>query len=117
MATRTKRKGTTIDDVRAIALSLPETDERPSYGTPGFRVKNKLFARDREDGTVVIRVTFDVREALVASAPHVFEVTPHYASYPWVLVHLANVDRAWLRELLVEAWKTAAPPRVAAKLV
>jgi len=35
----------TDDDVRRLALALPETVERPSYGTPGFRVKDKLFAR------------------------------------------------------------------------
>jgi hypothetical protein len=35
------------DDVRTIALGLPETSERSSYGTPGFRVKDKLFARIR----------------------------------------------------------------------
>jgi hypothetical protein len=27
---------TAESDVRAIALALPETTERPSYGTPGF---------------------------------------------------------------------------------
>jgi hypothetical protein len=29
----------TEDDIRRIALSLPATTEKPSYGTPGFRVK------------------------------------------------------------------------------
>ncbi|MDQ1511048.1 MAG: hypothetical protein QOG50_2892, partial [Actinomycetota bacterium] len=32
-----------------IALSLPETTEKPSYGTPGFRVKDRLFLRIRSD--------------------------------------------------------------------
>jgi [ribosomal protein S5]-alanine N-acetyltransferase len=32
------------DGVRAGAPSLPETTGRPSYGMPGFRVRNKLFA-------------------------------------------------------------------------
>lgn len=31
--------------VRRIALALPDTVERPSYGTPGFFVKKMLFAR------------------------------------------------------------------------
>jgi len=42
--------------VRQIALSLPETAEKPTYGTPGFRVKDRLFLRIRsegEDGLVV----------------------------------------------------------------
>ena len=41
-------------DVRRIALSLPATTEKPSYGTPGFRVKDKLFARIREEGDVLV---------------------------------------------------------------
>ena len=42
------------DDVRAIALSLPETQERRVHGTPGFRVKDRLFARIREPGVLVV---------------------------------------------------------------
>ena len=37
----------TEDDARRIALSLPATTEKPSYGTHGFRVKDKLIARMR----------------------------------------------------------------------
>ena len=39
----------TVDDVRRIALALPATAEKPSYGTPGFRVRDKLFARVHDD--------------------------------------------------------------------
>jgi hypothetical protein len=44
----------TGDDVRRAALALPETTEKLSYGTPGFRVKDKLFARIREEGDVLV---------------------------------------------------------------
>jgi len=40
----------TEEDVRRVALSLPATSEKPSYGRPGFRVKDRLFARIREEG-------------------------------------------------------------------
>jgi hypothetical protein len=40
----------TQDDVRRVALSLPATTEAPSYGTPGFRVRNKRFALIRPEG-------------------------------------------------------------------
>jgi hypothetical protein len=36
------------DDVRELALALPQAKEKSSYGTPGFRVRDKLFARIRE---------------------------------------------------------------------
>lgn len=108
------RAGVTVDQVRALALSLPETLERPCYGTPGFRVRDKLFARVLEDGaSIVVKMDFDVRDALVASEPDVFAVTPHYQSYPWVIVRLGTVKLALLRDLLTEGWRNAAPRRIA----
>jgi hypothetical protein len=47
-------------DVRKIALSLPETSERPSYNrSPGFRVKDKLFLsiRSEAEGGLVVFVS------------------------------------------------------------
>lgn len=44
----------TEEDVRELARALPKTTERPSYGTPGFRVRHKLFARMREEGDVLV---------------------------------------------------------------
>jgi hypothetical protein len=38
----------TFQDARDIALALPAATERPSYGTPGFRVQDKLFV-DRDE--------------------------------------------------------------------
>jgi hypothetical protein len=105
---------TTEDDVRAIALSLPETSERPSYGTPGFRVKDKLFARIREPGVLMLRVADEgEKDFLLRAAPEKFFTIPHYDGYPSVLVRLEAVDRDELAELLADAWRTRAPKRLA----
>ena len=105
----------TFDTVRAFALTLPETEERPSYGTPAFRVRNKLFARLREDGELlVVRIGFFERDVLIADNPATFSVTPHYQSSPMVLVRLASVEPDELQELLTEAWRFAAPKRLVA---
>lgn len=117
-----------VDDVRRLALGLPETSERPSYGTPGFRVKDRLFARLRFDGggrgapagagddDVLVLMCADLaeKEALIAAEPRKFFTTSHYDGYPMVLVRLAAVDPAELRELLVEAWLARAPSRLRA---
>lgn len=44
----------TEDDARELAFSLPATIEKPSYGMPGFRVKDRLFARIREERDVLV---------------------------------------------------------------
>lgn len=105
----------TEDDVRRIALSLPETTEKPWYGTPGFRVKDKGFLRLRteaEGGLVVFVADLDEKEALLASDPEAFFTTPHYDGHAIVLVHLHAVDEAELRELVTDSWRCKAPARV-----
>jgi hypothetical protein len=105
----------TEEDVRRIALSLPETTEKPWYGTPGFRVKDKGFLRIRseaEGGLVVFVSDLGEKEALLASEPEKFFTTPHYDGYPTVLVNLPAVDSDELRELITESWRLRAPKRV-----
>ncbi len=106
-----------VDTVRAIALGLPSTTEKPCWGTPAWYVKGKIFARILEDGaSVVVKVDFDERAALVQEDPKVYAVTPHYESYPMVIVRLAKVSKGDLDERLVEAWRFCAPARLLAQL-
>jgi hypothetical protein len=102
------------DDVRRLALSLPATTEKPSYGTPGFRVKDKLFARVREEGDVLALWVEDLdeKEALIASDPDKFFSTPHYDGHAMVLVRFAAVDDDEMLELLTDAWRVRAPKRL-----
>ncbi|MBU8897816.1 hypothetical protein DRW03_07220 [Corallococcus sp. H22C18031201] len=109
---RARRRGLTVEDVRALALALPEATERPSYGTPGFRVSDTLFARVLDEESIVLKVDFDHREALLRDKPDAFAVTPHYQDYPMVIVRLAHVGRPLLRALLTEAWRRCASPRL-----
>ena len=105
----------TADDVRALALSLPDTVEKSSYGTPGYRVKDKLFARIHQDGrSLVLRGDREQRAAMHAAEPSKFYWTPHYENYDAFLVGLAEVDRDELASLLGISWFYMAPPNVAA---
>jgi hypothetical protein len=108
----------TEDDVRRVALSLPHTTEKPSYGTPGFRVNDRLFARIREEGDVlVVWVAGEgEKQGLIAAEPAKFFTTPHYDGHPTVLVRFAAVDVDELTELLTDSWRLRAPKRVAAEL-
>ena len=120
----------TFDDVRRIALALPETSERPSYdGRPAWRVKQKLFVWERPlrrsdlralgdaapDGPLLGVQVGDLgaKEALLASEPDVFLTTPHFDGYAIVLVRLDRIPLDELEELIVEAWILRAPRRLA----
>ena len=103
------------DDVRTIALSLPETTEEPWYGTPGFKVKGKGFLRIRsndEGGLVVFVADLGEKEAMLASSPKKYFTTAHYDNYPAVLVNLKAIGVRELREVITESWCQKAPAKV-----
>ncbi len=91
-------------DARELALALPETVEKPSYGTPGFRVRDKLFARIREEGVLLVWCDgLDEKQFLLEGEPEKFFTVAHYDDHPSILVRLERVDRDELAELLAEA--------------
>ena len=51
--------------------------------------------------------------ALVEAEPEVFFTIPHFNGYPAVLVRLDAIDPDYLSEVLVDAWVTRVPQRVA----
>ncbi len=102
-------KRITDDSVREMAFSLPGVEEKPSCGTPGFRVSGKLFARLHQDGeSLVVKIGFEERDLLMQSDPEVYYITDHYRGYPAVLVRLSRVDADDLRDLLEQAWRQGA---------
>jgi hypothetical protein len=104
-------------DVRRLALSLPATTEKSSYGTPGFRVKDRLFARIREDGESLVLWVADDGEklGLITSEPGKFFTTPHYDGHALVLVLLSAVAEEELLELLTDSWRLRAPKKLVAE--
>ena len=118
------------DDVRQIALALPETEERISRETRQWRVKDKGFVWERPLRRADLEALGDrapegpilgarvehvgAKEALLADDPAVYFTTPHFDGYPAVLVCLDAIALPELEELIVEAWLVQAPKRVAA---
>ena len=97
---------------RTTSARRPALPDRraASYGTPGFRVKDKLFARIREEDVLVVWCEdLGDKDALLQSDPAKFFTTPHYDGYPSVLVRLSAVDLDELTELLIDAWRVRAP--------
>jgi hypothetical protein len=117
------------DDVRRIALALPEASERTARGRLQWRVKDKLFVWERPlrsgeiealggsvpDGPILgARVEhLGAKEALLADASGSFFTTPHFDGYPAILVRLEEIAKDDLEEVVVEAWLARAPPRLA----
>ena len=108
-----KRTPVSFETVRRLALELPAVEEGTSYGTPAFRVRGKFLGRLREDGeSLAIKCGFEERDFRIQADPKTFFTTDHYRGYPTVLVRLATVDPADLRDVLEQAWRLHAPKRL-----
>ena len=103
----------TEEDVRALALSLPEVEETISYGKPAFKAFGKFLTRVRkEDNSIVlVGVDFDEREMLMEAEPGIFHITAHYKDYPSVLARLETVDPGTVKSFLERRWRQCAPKK------
>jgi hypothetical protein len=121
------------EDVRRIALALPETSEQLSRDRASWRVRDKGFVWERPLRPADVRALGDkapsgpilgarvehlvAKEALLADDPDVFFTTPHFDGYPAVLVRLDRIAVEDLEEVIVEAWLARAPRRLAKEYI
>jgi hypothetical protein len=103
------RKAVDFDTVREIAMAMPEVEQSTSWGATSFKVRGKMFAcpaihSSAEEGSLIVRIDFNLRAELLASDPEVYYLTPHYENYPAVLVRLARISRKALRDVLGTSW-------------
>jgi hypothetical protein len=122
----------TMIDLEELALAMPEaTREMSDDGRPTYCVNGKMFCFHRTrrkdavdpetgellDDVLVFRVDgLDAKELLLSDARTVYFTTPHWNGYAAVLIRirdLPQLERDELRELIVEAWLTRAPKRLA----
>ena len=119
----------TWDDVRAIALDLPATEELTSRDLLQWKVKEKPFVWERPlrkadlealgdgapDGPILGAWVehLGAKEAMLADDPSLYFTTPHFDGYAIVLARLDALAEDDLRELIVEAWLARAPARLA----
>ncbi|WP_026092128.1 phosphoribosylglycinamide formyltransferase [Porphyrobacter sp. AAP82] len=111
--------------LRALALALPDTDERESHGSPGFRVggekTGKYFAyfADQHHGTphiaLLVRTgSMDELLALVEDQPEVYFKPAYYGASGWIgiILNRPGVDWDAVAAWLERSWRGAAPRRL-----
>jgi hypothetical protein len=97
-----------FEPVRAIGRTLPDVEETTTWGAPTLKVRGKMFVcmathKSAEPNTLVVRMAFDQRDALVADDPDTYYLKEHYVGYPCVLVRLSKVNTDALRDLVTSA--------------
>jgi hypothetical protein len=114
--TRGEAAVVTVDHVRALATTLPRTEEALVRDRVKFRVGRIVYlAFSRDDTLMGFAFPKEEREALVASEPEKF-LMPERSDmrYNWVVVRLAAIDLTEMREIVLDAWRMVVPKRVAA---
>ena len=68
----------TPDEMKAIVIAFPLSEESTSYGQPSFKVNGKFFTRLREEDAslVLTGVSFNEREMLMEADPATFHTNP-----------------------------------------
>ena len=108
----------TFDEVRRLALALPEVEERVTWETDiTFRVRDKIFAIGGEGSTgVSIKASLEDQAELIEMDPKTFAKSAYVGRFGWVTVDLTRVDPGLLESLLRDAWRRTAPKKLAATL-
>ena len=103
----------TFDDVKAVALTLPNVEASTKYdGSPVLKAGGTFLAGIATDesadaDSLVVRMDLEDRQYLLEDAPDTYYVTDYYERYPVVLVRMEHLPHDALRDLLNGSWKLA----------
>jgi hypothetical protein len=103
----------TFDEVKAIALRLPDVEASIRYdGSEVLKAGGSFMAgiatdESAEADSLVVRCEYDDRQLMLEDAPETYYLTEYYAKYPLVLVRLSDVTEDALRDLLSVSRKMA----------
>jgi hypothetical protein len=102
-------------EVRALALTLPRTEEAFVRDRRKFRIGRIVYlAFSRDEREMGFGFPREERAALVAAEPDTFFLPrPADLRYRWVECWPERLDPARMRELVVDAWAMCVPKRVA----
>lgn len=103
----------TEDELRAMALALPETTEGFNMGSVFFKANGKDIARLLGGGRAVFTgVPIEEIELLAEAQPHTFSSEPHYRDYKCIVARLETLEPAQAQALLERRFRAVAKKAV-----
>lgn len=103
----------TIEDIRRLALSLPETAEAPHFAKTSFRVSDKIFATWADGQPLMLKLDPDDQANLVADDPE--RITPVPGAWGrrgCTFLSYESIAPERLETLVRLAWAANAPKRL-----
>lgn len=107
----------TVDEFRALALSLPHAIEKPHFERASFRVdapRGKTIATLLEsDATANVFLTVEEQDMLISAEPAIFSKVPNkWGDKGATTIALAATDKTTALSALKMSWRNAAPPKL-----
>jgi hypothetical protein len=104
----------TPEDVRRIALSMPEAYEADHHGMPSFRVGKKIFCTIHQaEPRTMLKLDPEDQANLAQDDPATIQAVPGYWGRTGsTFVYYQQVPAAKLRDLMRMAWAQVAPSRL-----
>jgi hypothetical protein len=104
----------TRDDIRALALSLPQAEEKPHFDRASFRVGGKIFATLPPGGElVVLMLPMLVKESVVQADPEAHVPLPGaWERSGSTQLRIGRMDSEKLADLVRLAWREKAPRKL-----
>jgi hypothetical protein len=97
-------------DLSQLVAQLDGVSERRRDGLLDWRYHGRLIARQLDDGRIVIRASFDVRDFLLQSFPETFSVPKRFAKHMMVVADLEHGNRDAIEDALIAAWELQSDP-------
>jgi hypothetical protein len=101
----------TYDDFAAIALALPDVEEKVGRYEIDLTRNGRHIARLRDKGsTLAIRVPWELHDGLLAMEGTKFFKTDHYKRYPYVLIKIEELADVTANQLIDASYHVAPEP-------
>jgi len=106
-----------IEQARKVALSLPESEEKPHFHLTSFRIKDKIFATIHADKNYVMVKLSAIDQSVFCAYNKevIFPVPGGWGKKGATFIDLKKVNKSMLLDALSTAWKTTAPPKLVEK--
>jgi hypothetical protein len=106
-----ERAVVTVDEVRALAATLPRSSEAFVRGRIKFRVGQIVYLSLSPDSSIMgCGFPKEVREAAISTEPEKFSWPSHSdLRFNWIHVDLAALDAEEMRDLVEDAWALCVP--------
>lgn len=108
----------TIEQLRTLALSFPETMEEPHFGKVSFRVRKKIFVTYDDKHRIASIKLSEIDQDVFASISEssIYPVPNKWGKRGWTLMELQRVNNELFIDAVVNAYCEVAPKKLAQDL-